>query len=74
MRGFAAVRDQPNVVSRAGRVPRPDIVRLIGAAEACLIPHVHDRLTEAMSSLKLYEYLAGGRSRGGGRSAADRGS
>ncbi len=58
---FAAVRERPNVVIRAGLVPRPDVVRLIGAAEACLIPHVGNRLTEAMSPLKLYEYLAGGR-------------
>jgi glycosyltransferase involved in cell wall biosynthesis len=58
---FAAVRGLPNVVIRAGLAPRPDVVRLIGAAEACLIPHVGNRLTEAMSPLKLYEYLAGGR-------------
>jgi teichuronic acid biosynthesis glycosyltransferase TuaH len=58
---FAAVREHPNVVIRAGLASRPDVVRLIGAAEACLIPHVGNRLTEAMSPLKLYEYLAGGR-------------
>ena len=58
---FAAVREHPNVVIRAGLAPRPEVVRLIGAAEACLIPHVGNRLTEAMSPLKLYEYLAGGR-------------
>jgi teichuronic acid biosynthesis glycosyltransferase TuaH len=29
-------------------------------ADACLIPHVRNSLTEAMSPLKLYEYLAGG--------------
>jgi teichuronic acid biosynthesis glycosyltransferase TuaH len=58
---FAAVREHPNVVIRAGLAPRPDVVGLIGAAEACLLPHVGNRLTEAMSPLKLYEYLAGGR-------------
>jgi glycosyltransferase involved in cell wall biosynthesis len=58
---FAAVKEQPNVVIRAGLAPRADVVRLIGAAEACLVPHVGNRLTEAMSPLKLYEYLAGGR-------------
>jgi teichuronic acid biosynthesis glycosyltransferase TuaH len=58
---FAAVRKHPNVVIRGGRAPRSDVVSLIGAAEACLIPHVGNRLTEAMSPLKLYEYLAGGR-------------
>lgn len=30
---FAAVRKHPNIVVRAGRVPRGDAVRLIGAAE-----------------------------------------
>jgi teichuronic acid biosynthesis glycosyltransferase TuaH len=58
---FAAVTERPNVVIRAGLAPRPDVIRLIGAAEACLVPHVGNRLTEAMSPLKLYEYLAGGR-------------
>jgi teichuronic acid biosynthesis glycosyltransferase TuaH len=58
---FAAVRGYPNVLIHEGLAPRPDVIRLIGAAEACLIPHVGNRLTEAMSPLKLYEYLAGGR-------------
>jgi teichuronic acid biosynthesis glycosyltransferase TuaH len=58
---FVGVRKLPNVVLRAGLAPRSEVVRLIGAAEACLIPHVGNRLTEAMSPLKLYEYLAGGR-------------
>jgi glycosyltransferase involved in cell wall biosynthesis len=42
-------------------VPRAEVTRIIGAADACLIPHVGNELTEAMSPLKLYEYLAGGR-------------
>jgi teichuronic acid biosynthesis glycosyltransferase TuaH len=42
-------------------VPRAELTRIIGAADACLIPHVRNELTEAMSPLKLYEYLAGGR-------------
>jgi teichuronic acid biosynthesis glycosyltransferase TuaH len=58
---FAAVRERRNVVIHAGFAPRSEVVNLIGAAEACLIPHVGNRLTEAMSPLKLYEYLAGGR-------------
>jgi glycosyltransferase involved in cell wall biosynthesis len=58
---FAGVGALPNVVIRAGAVPRETVVRLVGAADACLIPHVGNRLTEAMSPLKLYEYLAGGR-------------
>jgi teichuronic acid biosynthesis glycosyltransferase TuaH len=58
---FAPVRRLPNVVIRAGVTPRSDVVNLIATADACLIPHVGDPLTEAMSPLKLYEYLAGGR-------------
>jgi glycosyltransferase involved in cell wall biosynthesis len=58
---FTHVSALPNVVIRAGMAPRREVVGLIGAAEACLIPHVGNRLTEAMSPLKLYEYLAGGR-------------
>jgi glycosyltransferase involved in cell wall biosynthesis len=57
----ASFDEHPNIVVRAGLAPRSEVVRLIGAAEACLIPHVGNRLTEAMSPLKLYEYLAGGR-------------
>jgi teichuronic acid biosynthesis glycosyltransferase TuaH len=39
---------------------RAEVVALVAAAEACLIPHVDSPLTRAMSPLKLYEYLAGG--------------
>jgi len=41
-------------------VGRTEVVALVAAADACLIPHVRNHLTEAMSPLKLYEYLAGG--------------
>ena len=41
-------------------VARAEVVGLVAAADACLIPHVRNGLTEAMSPLKLYEYLAGG--------------
>jgi glycosyltransferase involved in cell wall biosynthesis len=41
--------------------PREEVVRAIAAADACLIPHRRTPLTEAMSPLKLYEYLAAGR-------------
>jgi glycosyltransferase involved in cell wall biosynthesis len=58
---FAGVDALANVVIRPGMAPRETVVRLIGAADVCLIPHVGNRLTEAMSPLKLYEYLAGGR-------------
>jgi glycosyltransferase involved in cell wall biosynthesis len=58
---FASLAHFPNVVLRAGSVSRRQVVGLIGASDACLIPHVGNRLTAAMSPLKLYEYLAGGR-------------
>ena len=34
---------------------------MIRASRVCLLPHVRSALTEAMSPLKLYEYLAAGR-------------
>jgi teichuronic acid biosynthesis glycosyltransferase TuaH len=39
---------------------RDAVTGLIRVADVGLIPHVRSRLTEAMSPLKLYEYLAGG--------------
>jgi len=41
-------------------VPRAEVVGLIGHADVGLVPHVRNLGTEAMSPLKLYEYLAGG--------------
>ena len=54
------LRDIPNVrveppVGRAG------VASVVHAAEVCVMPHVRTRITAAMSPLKLYEYLAGGR-------------
>jgi teichuronic acid biosynthesis glycosyltransferase TuaH len=51
---------EPNVAIHPA-APRAEIVALIAAADACLIPHARTPLTESMSPLKLYEYLAGGR-------------
>ena len=56
---FEPLRDLPNVLFVTRR-PRREITGAIAAADACLIPHVRTRLTEAMSPLKLFEYLAGG--------------
>jgi teichuronic acid biosynthesis glycosyltransferase TuaH len=56
---FSALRAEPNVHLH-GPVTREQVVGLIGGADACLIPHVRNALTEAMSPLKLYEYIAGG--------------
>ena len=43
-----------------GHVGRTEIVGLLRSADVCLIAHRRTRLTEAMSPLKLYEYLAAG--------------
>jgi glycosyltransferase involved in cell wall biosynthesis len=56
---FQALRREPNVFIQPPAA-RAEVVALVAAADACLIPHVRNRLTEAMSPLKLYEYLAGG--------------
>jgi glycosyltransferase involved in cell wall biosynthesis len=57
---FEALRDLPNVDVRPG-LPRTAVPGLVAAADVCVIPHVRNDLTEAMSPLKLYEYLAAGR-------------
>ncbi len=41
-------------------VGRDELTALVAAADLGLIPHVRSEQTEAMSPLKLYEYLAGG--------------
>jgi len=56
---YAPVRDLPNVTI-AAPVDRAQLVGLVSAADAGLIPHVRNELTLAMSPLKLYEYLAAG--------------
>ncbi|MCZ2803686.1 glycosyltransferase [Modestobacter sp. VKM Ac-2983] len=43
-----------------GLVDRAGIVSVLRNADVCLIAHRRTRLTEAMSPLKLYEYLAAG--------------
>jgi teichuronic acid biosynthesis glycosyltransferase TuaH len=42
-------------------VGRAEVASVIHAADVCIMPHYHNRLTNAMSPVKLYEYLAGGR-------------
>lgn len=56
---FAPLRALPNV-RICPPASRAEVVALVAAADACLIPHVDSPLTRAMSPLKLYEYLAGG--------------
>ena len=50
---------EPNVTIH-GPVSREEVAALAYAADACLVPHCRTPLTEAMSPLKLYEYLASG--------------
>ena len=56
---FTSLERLPNVHFH-GWVPREETNRVIAAADAGLVPHVRTPLTEAMSPLKLYEYLAAG--------------
>lgn len=42
-------------------VGRTEVASIIHAADVCILPHRLNRLTTAMSPIKLYEYLAGGR-------------
>lgn len=57
---LASLLAEPNVVHH-GAVERRQVAALACAADACLVPHNQTPLTEAMSPLKLYEYLASGR-------------
>jgi glycosyltransferase involved in cell wall biosynthesis len=57
---LAPVVTEPNVVIHEP-VARQQVAALAHAADACLVPHNRTPLTEAMSPLKLYEYLASGR-------------
>lgn len=57
---LAELLAEPNVVNH-GAVSRREVAALACAADACLVPHNKTPLTEAMSPLKLYEYLASGR-------------
>jgi glycosyltransferase involved in cell wall biosynthesis len=56
---LAPLRAEPNVEIHAA-LPRGAVAGLIRVADVGLIPHIRSALTEAMSPLKLYEYLAGG--------------
>ncbi|HSZ68837.1 MAG TPA: hypothetical protein VK756_00605 [Solirubrobacteraceae bacterium] len=53
------LRAAPNIEIRPA-LSREAVTGLIRVADVGLIPHVRSPLTEAMSPLKLYEYLAGG--------------
>jgi teichuronic acid biosynthesis glycosyltransferase TuaH len=56
---FAELHRLPNVHLRPP-ASRAEVVGLVTTADVCLLPHLNNALTRAMSPLKLYEYLAGG--------------
>ena len=56
---FAALAEQPNVCINPP-VPQPQVFAMATAADVCLIPHRKTAMSESMSPLKLYEYLATG--------------
>jgi len=56
---YEPLRAIPNVTVRPA-VERAELPGLVAAADVGLIPHVRSTQTEAMSPLKLYEYLAAG--------------
>ena len=53
------LREEPNIEIRAP-LPRAELAELMRNADVGLVPHLRTPLTETMSPLKLYEYLAGG--------------
>jgi glycosyltransferase involved in cell wall biosynthesis len=59
-RSIAELAPLPNLTIRPS-VERRQLPGLVAAADAGLVPHVHNSQTETMSPLKLYEYLAAGR-------------
>jgi glycosyltransferase involved in cell wall biosynthesis len=54
------LRRHPNVWVQPP-VDHADITSVVRAADVCILPHLFNPLTTAMSPLKLYEYLAAGR-------------
>jgi glycosyltransferase involved in cell wall biosynthesis len=57
---IAPLRSLPNVHIRR-TVDRATLPALVMGCDVAMVPHVRSRLTTAMSPLKVYEYLAGGR-------------
>lgn len=57
---IAPLRDEPNIHIR-GEVGRAEVVSVLRNTELTLLAHRTTPLTEAMSPLKVYEYLAAGR-------------
>jgi glycosyltransferase involved in cell wall biosynthesis len=56
---FAPLSELPNVRIR-GLEPRPAVLAMMATADVCLVPHRRTPMSEAMSPLKFFEYLASG--------------
>lgn len=56
---FARLAELPNVHIH-GLEPRPAVLAMMAAADVCLVPHRRTPMSEAMSPLKFFEYLASG--------------
>ncbi|MET0830119.1 MAG: glycosyltransferase [Microbacterium sp.] len=59
-RDIAPLKDLPNVHIR-GKVGRREVISVLRNSELTLLAHRRTPLTEAMSPLKVYEYLAAGK-------------
>lgn len=55
----AKLAELPNVHVRPP-IPREELIAVVAAADLGLVPHVRSEQTEAMSPLKLFEYLGAG--------------
>lgn len=55
----AKLGELPNVHVRPP-IPREELIAVVAAADLGLVPHVRSEQTEAMSPLKLFEYLGAG--------------
>jgi glycosyltransferase involved in cell wall biosynthesis len=58
---LARLRELPNVVHIGGQ-PQSEIPVYVGAFDVCLNPFLRGRVADSVSPLKVYEYLAMGRS------------
>ena len=58
--GTRAVRNYPENVHFTGAFPYRDLPSLLAACDVGLVPFVRNELTQAVSPLKLFEYLACG--------------
>jgi teichuronic acid biosynthesis glycosyltransferase TuaH len=56
-----ALAEQHDNIVALPSVGQADLASAVANADVCVVPHVRNALTRAMSPLKVYEYLAAGR-------------